>query len=292
MDSVEGNIETVTAWVDFVIEYLIDYGFQIAGALAFLIVGLIAAGWIGTRIGKICQARGIDETLSKFIGSAVKLLLVGMLIIITLGNFGISIAPLIALAGALAFGATMAIQGPLSNFGAGVAIILSRPYVIGNMISVHGISGVVENITLGITFLKGEDGETISVPNKEIVGRVIVNSHKSRIVESRICLKADEDTDAVIALIKDILPTIDDISTTPAPVVGVHDFTYGGIIIGVRAWVPGSKYYPIRYQLNNAIMKALKQKGIALMDFSQTSLALPALNPEEAAGSFEQADGN
>lgn len=292
MKAVEENIETVTAWIDFVIEYLIQYGFQILGALAFLVVGLIAAGWIGNRISNICMARGIDETLSKFIGSGVKLLLIGILIIITLGNFGISIAPLIALAGALAFGATMAMQGPLSNFGAGLAIILSRPYVIGNMISVHGISGVVENITLGITFLKGEDGETISVPNKEIVGRVIVNSHKSRIVESRICLKATEDTDKVIALIEEILPKIEDISQEPAPVVGVHDFTYGGIIIGVRAWVPGSKYYPIRYQLNNAIVKTLKQQGIALMEFSQTSLALPALNPEELPGSFDQPGDN
>ena len=81
---------------------------------------------------------------------------------------------------------TFALQGPLSNYGACLSIILSRPFVVGNTVTVKGVSGVVEEVSLAVTVLRGEDGERITVPNKHVVGKVIVNSRNSRIVESRI----------------------------------------------------------------------------------------------------------
>lgn len=93
-------------------------------------------------------------------GTGVNLVFVGFLIIITLCNFGIPIAPLIALAGA-----TMALQAPLSNFGAGFAIILGRPFTVGDTITVKNTSGIVEEVKFGNTVLITEDGERITVPN-------------------------------------------------------------------------------------------------------------------------------
>lgn len=278
MDAVNENIETVSKWVDIVTEFAIEYGFQILGAVVFLLFGLLVANWIGNRLLDMALARNIDVTLSRFMGSAVKFILIVMLIIITLGNFGISIAPLIALAGAVTFGATLALQGPISNFGAGVAIILTRPFVVGNVITVQGVSGVVDRITLGITFLTGEDGEQIAIPNKEIVGQVIVNSMEMRIVESNFCISADTDPARVIKLIQEALAKlIKEDSPTP-PQVGIQDFTYGGVIIGTRVWVPGLKYFEDRYDINDTIYKVLKDNNIELMKFGGVSLALPPLN--------------
>ncbi len=109
------QVETVSVWLDKLIEFGVTYGFQILGALVFLLVGLKAAGWGGARISKILERRDIDQTLARFVGSMVKVIAVVFLVIITLGKFGVSIATLIALAGAGASGATMAIQGPLYN---------------------------------------------------------------------------------------------------------------------------------------------------------------------------------
>ena len=211
-------------------------------------------------------------------GSAIKFVLIILLIIITLGNFGISIAPLIALAGAVTFGATLALQGPISNFGAGVAIILTRPFVVGNVITVHGVSGVVDRITLGITFLTGEDGEQIAVPNKEIVGQVIVNSMEMRIVESNFCIAATGDTDRVIKLVQEAIGKVVDADSPHQPQVGIQDFTYGGLVIGTRVWVPGLKYFEDRYVINGAIYAALKENDVELMQFQGAGLTLPPLN--------------
>lgn len=275
MNELENNLESVNRWVDFILEFAVKFGFQIFGALAFFALGFIVANWVGNRVAKIAFAKNIDLTLSQFIGSTVKLVLMILLIIITLGNFGISIAPLIALAGAISLGVTLALQGPISNFGAGVAIILTRPFVVGNVITVLGVNGVVDKITLGITFLTGEDGEHISIPNKEIVGQVIVNSHDTRILETSLCVPADTDMDKLIPAIENILQNMTDITQDPSPQVGIHDFTYGGLVIGLRAWVPGRRYFQIRYDINKQILAALQEMDMTLLTPSISSLALP-----------------
>lgn len=279
----ESEIEAVTALIDTLIEFAVTYGFQIFGALVFLVIGLKVSGWAGRRVSQLALEKDTDETLAKFIGTGVKLVFVGVLIIITLGNFGISIAPLIALAGAAAFGATMALQAPLSNFGAGFAIILGRPFTVGDTITVKNTSGIVEEVKLGNTVLITEDGEHITVPNKHVVGEVIVNSRASRIVESRIGIALEADAEAAVALVRRALAATDSVAGEPTPQVGVHDFTYGGVIIGARFWVPSQKYFESRYNANSAILKALKGDGVALLPAASAAVTAAALSADDEA---------
>ena len=280
----ESEIEAVTALIDALIEFAVAYGFQILGALVFLIIGLKAAGWAGRRIQALATAREVDATLAKFMGGGVKFVFVIFLIIITLGNFGISIAPLIALAGAAAFGATIAIQGPLSNFGAGFAIILGRPFTVGDTISVKGTSGIVEEVKLGATVLITEDGERITVPNKHVVGEVIVNSRASRIVETRIGLSMEADAVQAAAVVKGALARAGNVAAKPAPLVGVHGLSYGGVVLGVRIWVPSASYFQSRYQAKGAILEMLKSEGIALLPAAPVAVAAASLSAGDEAG--------
>ncbi|WP_373086359.1 mechanosensitive ion channel family protein [Sneathiella sp.] len=284
MDKVSDNIETVSVWVNLLADFAVEYGFQILGAIVFLIFGLLVINWIGNRLSGIALARNVDVTLSQFAGSATKIILVILLIIITLGNFGVSIAPLIALAGAISFGATLALQGPISNFGAGIVIILTRPFVVGNVITVQGVSGVVDRITLGITFLTGEDHEQIAVPNREIVGQVIVNSREMRIVESKFCVSAAVDIAPTIRVVEEAVARVDGLSKEHQVQIGIQDFTYGGIIIGVRVWVPGLEYFQSRYAINGAVFEALKANDIKLMEIAGAGLMLPSLEAADSTG--------
>ena len=280
--SVDQQVETVSRWLDTLIEFSVTYGFQIFGALVFLFVGLKVAAWAGKRVGKSLGAKDIDETLARFLGNLVKVVMVVFLIIITLGNFGISIAPLIALAGASAFGATMALQGPLSNYGAGLSIIMARTFAVGDTISINrDVSGVVEEITLAHTLLLGEDGERITIPNKEIVGRVLVNSDENRVVQSRICIGEGEDWEKALSVLRAAVANIDVLKNGPKPQIGIHDFTYGGIIISIRFWVPSRRYFNVRYQVNELMLKALKDAGIGLHSTSAVAVSVPSLSADE-----------
>ena len=260
------QLEAASKYADIVVEFGVEYGFQLLGGLVFLLVGLEVASWIGGRVALMMEAREVDVTLSRFIGNVVKIIAIVFLIIFTLGNFGVSIAPLIALAGAGAFGATIAIQGPLSNYGAGISIILARPFVVGNTITVNrAAGGVVEEITLAHTVLIGEDDERFTVPNKEIVSRIIVNSQTRRVVETKIAVAEGQDIDVVKAAAKRAVDGIEAIEGGSTPEIGIHDFTYGGIILGIRYWVPSSRYFEVRYAVNKAALKELNNAGIKLI---------------------------
>jgi len=276
--TVEANIEQASKLVDTLIDFGVKYGFQILGALVFLLIGLKLASWVAARVTRTAEGRGMDVTLSRFMGSAVKILIVVMLAIITLGNFGISIAPLIALAGAGAFGATMAIQGPLSNYGAGLSIILGRPFTVGNTITVGQASGVVEEVKMAYTRLVGEDGERITIPNKDIVGRVIVNSETRRVVQTKIALSGEADLDKAVAAARAAVERVQPAGEAPAAQVGLHDFTFGGLVLGVRFWVPSSEYFERRYAVNAAVLAALRGAGIPLLTGVQPALAADALS--------------
>ena len=259
------DMESLGKLIDRGIEFAVAYGFQILGALVVLIVGLIVSNWIAGRVLRICERKNMDITFSRFVANVVRIILIALTIIITLGNFGITIAPFIALAGAGAFGVTLALQGLLSNYAAGLAIIVTRPFVVGNTIEVKGVSGVVEEVKLAATILRGEDGEKITIPNKEIVGEILINSDANRIVESTIYVGVDTDTKQAADIIRGAIGAHVATADAAPPQVGIHDFDYGAIALGLRYWVPSKKYFQTRYAVNGAIKQALDDAGIALL---------------------------
>ena len=268
----EPQLQMVNSIIDAGSEFAIAYGLQLIGALVILLIGLRVAGFFGRRIAALCERRNLDVTLSRFAGNAVKIVLVVIVVIITLSNFGIDIAPLVALGGAAAFGISFAVQGPLANYGAGLVIILTRPFVVGDTILVQGVAGLVEEVTLAHTLLLGEDSEKITIPNRKIVGEILVNSDAHRIVESQIVIAGDSDPELAVASIEAALIGVSGLVGDEAPQVGIHDFSFGGIILGLRYWVPTSRYYKTRYDVNSTAHKALKGAGIELLSASGTTI--------------------
>ncbi|PLX51362.1 MAG: mechanosensitive ion channel protein MscS [Desulfobulbaceae bacterium] len=245
-------------------EFLVTYSFQIIGALIILLVGLKLASWASGFTSRLCEKHGLDITLSRFIGNVSKIVVLTFVVIIAIGKFGISIAPFIAAVSALAFGASFAIQGPLSNYGAGLSIILSRPFVVGNTITISGVSGVVEEIRLAATILSTEDGEEILIPNKHIVGEILKNSFANKIIEAAVGISYGDDPAPAISAIKTILADHPHVCDDPAPQVGIAEFADSAITIAYRCWVPTKEYFQIRYQINGAIHQAFQEKGITI----------------------------
>ena len=192
------------------------------------------------------------------------MLVIGLFLIIALSQVGISITPLIAAIGGLAVGASFAIQGPVSNYGAGLVIILTRMFKVGDTISLLGCSGQVEEITLSITTLQAEDGEKIIIPNKHIVGEFHKNSQANRIVEGQVGIAYDSDPAAAIAIIRDCLADIDGVATDPQPQVGINSFGDSSINIDYRIWVATHRYFELLHRCNLAVFKALKDNGVVI----------------------------
>ncbi|MBW1702723.1 MAG: mechanosensitive ion channel family protein [Deltaproteobacteria bacterium] len=258
------EIETIEKLFDLIIEFTVNYGFQVFGAIVILIIGVIVARWLSKGVIKLCEKRKMDITLSKFLGNFVKILVLVFVVIIAMGKFGISIAPFIALLGALAFGASFALQGPLSNYGAGLTIILARSFVVGDTITVKNVSGIVDEVTMATTILSTEDGEKITIPNKHIVGEILNNSFANRVVENTVGISYDDDPEKAINVIKETLKQFTQISSEPAPQIGIQEFADSSINVGMRYWIPTKQYFGTLYEVNLAVYKALAAAEIAI----------------------------
>ena len=250
--------------VNIIIDFCVRYSFQILGALIILGIGIYLAGWLSRLVVRLCEKKELDVTLSHFLGQVVRLVVLVFVVIMAMGKFGISVAPLIAALGALAFGASFALQGPLSNYGAGLVIIMTRPFVVGDTVTIEGVSGVVEEVTLATTILSTEDGEKITIPNKNIVGEIQTNSFENKVVEASVGISYDDDPEKAIDIIREILLSMEKIPKTPVPQIGIEEYADSAISIGMRYWVPTKSYYETMYAVNLAVFKKFKEAGITI----------------------------
>lgn len=258
------EIQAAEKIINLIINFFVNYSFQVVGAIIVLVVGFMLARLVASFLLKLFGKKEFDITLSKFIAGLAKATIIVFAVIIALGKFGITVAPFVAALAAMAFGASFAIQGPLANYGAGLVIIVTRPFVVGNTISVKGVSGVVEEVKLSATLLADEDGVKITIPNKHIVGEILHNSEEWRIVEEVVGISYDSNPDEAIRITKETLNGIEQVLKEPLPQVGIQKFGDSSIDIGYRYWVRSKRYFETLYKVNRAIYKNLKQGNVQI----------------------------
>ncbi|MCL2914663.1 mechanosensitive ion channel family protein [Shewanella corallii] len=258
------ELEQLQQVYQMVTEFLVNYSFQLIGAAFIFLLGLWVAAKISNLIKRKFETHQIDQTLGNFVSNLVRVLIIIMAGIIALGKLGISITPMVAAIGAASLGAGLAIQGMLSNYAAGVTIIVTRPFVIGDTIEVKGVTGVVEDIHLGFTELSNEDGEKITIPNKHIVGEILHNSAECKLVETRFTVSYQTDADQLTSLIHGLLSDAPQVATDRGIQVGINDFNPMGMEIGVRYLVPTATYHRDKYETNMMLHRQLKQANIEM----------------------------
>ncbi len=259
---VNEQLTTLQKLMNTAIEFCVRYGFQVIGAMIILILGLAAANWIAGLFLRFLETKKLDITLSRFLAGIVRIIVLGFAVLIALGKFGITITPFIAALSAMAFGTSIALQGPLSNYGAGLSIIFGRPFVVGDTIRVAGVSGLVEEVKLACTILTDEDGVKVSIPNKDIVGQILHNSREIRVVEGTVGISYSDDPEKAAQVIMKIIMSFPEVVKSPAPQVGIDTFADSSINLGYRYWVPTAKRRHVRAAVNLGIFKSFQKEGL------------------------------
>lgn len=260
----EQELEQAQQIYDLIVNYLVTYSFQIVAAIIIMIIGNIVAKKTAGFLENFMIKKGLDITLSHFTASFLKIILIAFAAIIALGKLGISVTPFVAAIGALSLGAGLALQGLLSNYGAGISIIVARPFVVGDTISVQGVTGVVKEVKLAYTVLSNEDEVSITIPNKHIVGEIIHNSKENSIVETTVGIAYDSDTDRAISVIQEAIVQTEGVVSDKSPQVGIDGFGDSSIDIGMRYWVPTASLLETKYRANLAVFKALAENNIEI----------------------------
>ena len=260
----KNEIDQVGRIYNVIVEFFTNYSFQLVGALIILIIGFIFAGKIAKVVLRLCERHKLDITLSRFLANASKMLIVVMIAIIALGKLGISVTPFIAAIGAISLGAGLALQGLLSNYAAGFNIIIIRPFVVGDTITVQGVTGLVKEVLLAYTILTDEDHVEITIPNKHIVGEVLHNSKHDSLLELSVGIDYSENPLEVVAMLEDVIGKLDIVSVARSPLIGIDAFADSAINIGIRLWTPTENLYSAKYKAYKEIYLALDKANIKI----------------------------
>ena len=258
------EIDQVSKYYDLIVDFFANYSFQLVGAFIIFIIGYVIAGKIAKVVLRVCEKNKLDITLSQFLSNTTKMILVVMVLVVALGKLGVSVTPFIAAIGAASLGAGLALQGLLANYASGFNIIMLRPFVVGDTITVQGVTGVVDQVLLAYTIVRDENDVEIMIPNKHIVGEVLHNSKQDSMLTVSVGIDYKHNPNEVVELISNALSAMPFISQGKAPVVGIDEFADSSINIAIRFWTPTTELYQSKFAANKAIFDLLQQHQITI----------------------------
>jgi small conductance mechanosensitive channel len=261
---IDQELQQLDAFKNKLIAWLAESGVALLVAILIIALGVWLSKSLAKFILKLCDKRRIDITLARFFAGFAKVIIIAFATIMALSKLNIEITPFIALLGASAFGLSLAVQGPVSNYGAGVVLIITRPFKVGDTLTINGLTGQIDCVNLGNTQLLNEDEERITIPNRNVLGEIFTNSYEYSIVEAVVGIDYSADPEVAIKCIAAAIQTVEGVAPERMPDVGIEDFGDSSINIGYRVWIPTRTYHRTRYAVNMAVFRALEAAKITI----------------------------
>lgn len=259
-------MEDLNVYTDKGIQFAIDYGPKVLGALFVLIFGLWLISWITKIVKKGFKKGKVDETLIPFLGSLVNWTLKALLLISVASMVGIATTSFIAVLGAAGLAIGLALQGTLGNFAGGVMILLFKPYKLGDLIEAQGFLGVVEEIQIFVTKLRSPQNELIIIPNGAISNGSIKNYSEtgSRRVDCTIGISYDSDIGKAKEVLLGVLSAHPKVLKDPAPTVTVANLGDSSVDLAVRPHCDPADYWDVYFHVYEEGKLALDKAGITI----------------------------
>jgi small conductance mechanosensitive channel len=250
--------------MDFLMEYVIRYGFQVLGAAIVVAAGALIARWVGKLTQQWLQRYDMEPPVRMLLVKAVQIVVLLFAAMAALGQLGVQIAPLLAGIGVAGLGVGLALQGVFSNVVAGLSIIFTKPYRVGEHISLVGVQGDVVAIGIFSTTLLHPDRSRVVIPNRKIVGEILHNFGTIRQLHLRVGVAYRTNLDEALALVREILAQNPGVLTDPAPVVGISQLGDSGITISIEPWTSVVNFLRVQAEVNQAIIERFRAAHIEI----------------------------
>ena len=261
-----GGMIDLDAILQRLTEIVTTYGINILAALIIFIVGRFAAGFVTARLKKVMEARKVEASLAGFTCSMVQVGLLAFVVIAALGKLGIQTTSFVAIVGAAGLAIGLALQGSLSNFAAGVLILIFKPYRVGDYVVAGGGEGIIEEIGIFTTTLITLDNRTQILPNAIATGGVIENYTKkgTRRLDLVAGVSYGDDILKVKAILKEILDNEPRILPEPTPTIGLMEMGDSSINFAFRPWVKVEDYWDLFFELQERIKIRFDEEDITI----------------------------
>ena len=243
-------------------DFAIRYGLNVLGAVIIMVVGILAARWVGTATDKRLRTKKMEPPLRILLVRVLRIVVIAAAGVAALDKLGVQITPLVAGIGVAGVGLGFAFQGVLSNLIAGLTIIVTKPFRVGEYIKVTGVEGEVFHIDLPTTVLLHADHSRVIVPNRKIVGEILHNFGVIRQVDVVVTVANPADVTTALEAVNAVLARTPRALKDPAPLVGVSGMGEGAVRITVGPWVAGADYGSVEPELYLAIIEDFRARGI------------------------------
>ncbi len=259
-------MENLTQWVTTAQELVTRLGLNIIAALVIFFIGRWVAKQVGRATRRLMSKQGVDPTLVNFTSSLVYYAGLAFVVIAALNRLGVQTASLIAVLGAAGLAIGLALQGSLSNFAAGVLMIIFRPFKVGDFIEGGGTLGTVESIQLFTTTIVTPENAMVIVPNSKLGGDNITNftARPIRRVEAVVGISYSDNIDQARRAILDEISSDSRVLADPTPVVSVAELADSSVNLQVWVWANTPDFLAVKLALPERIKTRLDAEGISI----------------------------
>lgn len=256
------QLQTLDKVQDAAISSAVHYGPKLLVALIILVIGVYAGRWAGRAMDRALTRLELEPPVRQLLSRIVHGLVIGLFAVIALQNIGVELLPLVAGVGVVGAGIALAMQGVLGNLAAGLTIIFTRPFRVGEYVSMLGEEGEVKTVSLFSTVLGHPDLSRVVIPNRMIVGEILHNYGGIRQFNVVVGVAYDTDLNKALAAVDEVLKANPTILRDPAPLIRVSTLADSSINITVSPWVDVAHYIQTPGELNKAIVEAFRHHAI------------------------------
>jgi small conductance mechanosensitive channel len=264
MNPVHAQLDALEQAQSAAIELGMSFGPKLLTALLILAAGFFAARWAGRGAERILGNLELEPPVLQLLIRIASGLVMALFLVLALQNLGVELLPLIAGLGVAGAGVALAMQGVMSNLAAGLTIIFTRPFRVGEYIAIAGEEGQVETINLFNTTLSHLDRSHVVIPNRKIVGEILHNYGTIRQLDLKVGVAYDTDMPRALDIIREVLGANPRVLQDPAPLLQVRALADSSVLIAIKPWIKAMDDDLAIGELNQAVLAAFRNRGVAI----------------------------
>ncbi len=265
-EGLEKQMDNAAEWGKIAMDYAIQYGPTLVGAVVFIFIAWIFAGWAGSIAKRGLGRAGFDETLSGFAGKAAKFFVLLVAFMGCLSLFGIEMTSLAAVLGGMTVAIGLAFQGTLSNFAAGLMLLFFRPFKVGDYIKVADEDGFVSELGIFTTLMNTLDHRRIIVPNSNVFGTKIQNftANDKRRVDIDVGADYSADIDQTRKVLEDAIKKIPGVINHPGNMIFLSSLGASSVDWQLRVWCKTEDYWDVWQAATREVKMSLDAANIGI----------------------------
>ena len=253
-------------WKDRAVTYIDLHGPALLAAILILFAGIVVAGWIGKLamhwLGR--KELSLEPPVQMLLVRVIRLLVVLFALVIAAGTAGVDVTALVTGIGVAGLGVGLALQGVLGNLVAGLTIIFTKPFRVGEYIEIVGESGQVQTIEMFSTTLLHTDRSHVVIPNRKIVGEILHNYGTIRQLELTVGVGYGTNLEQALAIVREILEAHPRVLKEPTPVVGISALADSSVNLSIKPWTTVPDYNPARAELYQTLLEQFRANRIEI----------------------------